>query len=135
MKLIYEKGELSLKDKFLSPRLIKEIIEKKFTIRVIDETANYIKFTIIRFGRLYGFPYVWPQASVELWINNETDKLVYKFFWPEYFTLIIPFILFPFAPIPIKFILLLPFAILFFGFLMFLDTKWVSKRFLKALKS
>ena len=93
MKLISEKGEVYSKDKFLSPRLVKEILEKKFTVRVLDQGPNYIKFRIIRFGRLYGFPFVWPQASVEVWINDETDKLVYKFFWPEYFALIIPFIL------------------------------------------
>ena len=93
MKLITEKGEVFLKDKFLSPRLIKEILEKKFTVRVIDEGPYYIKLRIIRFGRLYGFPFVWPQASVEFWVDNETDNLVYKFFWPEYFALIIPFIL------------------------------------------
>ena len=92
MKLIAETGEVFLKDKFLSPRLIKEILERKFTVRVVDEGPNYIKFRIIRFSRLYGFPFVWPQSSVEFWVNNETDSLVFKFFWPEYFALIIPFV-------------------------------------------
>lgn len=136
MKLISEKGEVYSKDKFLSPRLVKEILEKKFTVRVLDQGPNYIKFRIIRFGRLYGFPFVWPQASVEVWINDETDKLVYKFFWPEYFALIIPFILILFFGERLRdFILFFIFAIVFLGFLMFLDTKWVSSRVLKAFKT
>ena len=89
MKLLSEKGEVYLRDKFLAPRLIKDALGKNFNVRVIDEGPNYIKFRIIRFARLYGFPFIWPQASIEVWINNETDKLIYKFFSPEYLALII----------------------------------------------
>jgi len=136
MKLITEKGEVFLKDKFLSTRLIRETLEKKFTVRVLDEGPNYIKFRIIRFGRLYGFPFIWPQASIEVWFKNETDKLIYKFFWPEYLALIIPFILFLVVEESLRGIILFwVFALIFFGFIMFLDTRWVSRRVRKAFEN
>ena len=80
MKLLSEKGEVYLGDKFLSPRVVKDVLGKKFNVSVIDEGPNYIKFRIIRFARLYGFPFIWPQASIEVWIKNETDKLIYTSF-------------------------------------------------------
>jgi len=136
MKLLSEKGEIYLRDKFISPRLIKEVLRKTFNVGVIDEGPNYIKFRIIRLARLYGFPFIWPQASIEIWIKNENDKLIYKFFWPEYLALIIPFILLIVVEERLKdFILFFVFAFIFFGFLMFLDTRWVSRRVRKAFES
>lgn len=84
-------GEVYLPDKFLSPRLVKEALDKKFNVIIVEETPDYIKFKIIRFIRLYGAPFIWPQASIKVWIDNENDKLIFKFFWPEYLALIIPF--------------------------------------------
>jgi len=136
MKLLSEKGEISLRDKFISPRLIKDVLRKTFNVSVIDEGPNYIKFRIIRFARLYGFPFIWPQASIEIWIKNENDKLIYKFFWPEYLALIIPFILLIVVEERLRdFILFFVFVLIFFGFLMFLDTRWVSRRVRKAFES
>jgi len=80
MKLLSEKGEIYLRDKFIWPRLIKDVLRKTFNVSIIDEGPNYIKFRIIRLARLYGFPFIWPQASIEIWIKNENDKLIYKFF-------------------------------------------------------
>lgn len=94
MKLLYEKCEIYLGNEFLSSHVIRDALGKKFNISVVDERPNYIKFRIIRFARLYGFPFIWPQATIEVWIENENDKLGYGFFWPEYLALIIPFILF-----------------------------------------
>ena len=123
-------------DKFLSPRVVKDVLGKKFNVSVIDEGPNYIKFRIIRFARLYGFPFIWPQASIEVWIKNETDKLIYKFFWPEYLALIIPIILLFVVEERLRdFILFFVFALVFFYFLMFLDTRWVSRRVRKAFES
>ncbi len=124
MKLLFEKGEIHLGDKFLSVRLVKEILEKKFNVRVINERSNYIKLRIIRLARLYGFPFIWPQASIEIWIKNENGKLIYKFFWPEYLALLILFILLIVVEERFRdFILFFVFALIFFGFLMFLDTR------------
>jgi hypothetical protein len=136
MKLLSEKGEVYVGDKFLSPRLVKEALGKKFNVSVMDEGSNYVKLRIIRFARLYGFPIVWPQASIEVWIDNKTDKLIYEFFWPEYLALLIPFILIPFVQErPREFTLFLVPATLFFGLLMFLDTRWVSRRVRRAFES
>ena len=136
MKLFSEKGEVNLGNKFLSPRIVKDTLGTFFHVTVIDERSNYIKLRIIRFARLYGFPFIWPQASIEIWIKNENDKLIYEFFWPEYLTLIIPFILFFFIEERMKeFILFILFALIFFGFVIFLDTRWVVRRVRKAFES
>ena len=97
MKLISEKCEIHLEDKFLSPRIVKDALGKKFNVTVLDERSNYIKIRLIRLARLYGFPFIWPQASVKIWIRNEDEKLIYEFFWPEYLALVIPFILLMFV--------------------------------------
>ena len=136
MKLLSEICEINLGDKFLSPRIVKDTLGKHFNVTVIDERCNYIKLRIIRLARLYGFPFIWPQASIEVWIKNENDKLIYKFFWPEYLALIIPFVLLIAVERRIRdFILFFLLALIFFSFLMFLDTRWVSKRVRKAFES
>ncbi len=86
-----------MEDKFLSPRIVKDALGKKFNVTVLDERSNYIKIRLIRLARLYGFPFIWPQASVKIWIRNEDEKLIYEFFWPEYLALVIPFILLMFV--------------------------------------
>lgn len=124
MKLLNEKGEIYLKDKFVSPRLVKETLSKIFTIRVVDEKSSYIKLKIIQWARLYGFPFIWFQASIEIWIKNENDRIVYEFFWPEYLALITPFILIPlFENRAFKFIAVYILAFTFFGILIVLDTR------------
>ena len=136
MKLLSEKCEVTVGNKFLSPRIIKDTLEKHFNVKIVDERSNYIKLRIIRLARLYGFPFIWPQASIEVWIKNEKDKLIYKIFWPEYLSLIIPLILFIFIEEQVRdFILFFVFALIFFGFLMFLDTRWVSRKIRKAFES
>ena len=136
MKLLSEKCEANLGNKFLSPRIVKDSLAKHFNVSVIDERSSYIKLRIIRIARLYGFPFIWPQASIEIWIENENDKLIYKFFWPEYLALIIPFILLIVVEERLRdVILFFVFAIIFLGLLMFLDTRWVSKRVRKAFES
>ena len=136
MKLLYEKCEIAVGNKFLSPRIIKDTLEKHFNVKIVDERSNYIKLRIIRLARLYGFPFIWPQASIEVWIKNEKDKLIYEFFWPEYLALIIPLILFIFIEEQVRdFILFFVFALIFFGFLIFLDTRWVSRKIRKAFES
>lgn len=136
MKWLSERGEIYVGDEFLSPLLIKDALGKKFNVSILDERSKYVKLRIIRLARLYGFPFIWPQASVEIWINNKTHKLIYEFSWPEYFALFIPFVLIPFVKEhPREFTLFLVPAIAFFGFLMFLDTRWVSRRVRRAFES
>ena len=84
MKILNEKVELNLEGKFVSTRLVKETLEKFFNIRVVEETSSYIKLKIIRWARLYGFPFLWFQASIQIWLDRENDRIVYEFFWPEY---------------------------------------------------
>ena len=136
MKVLNEKGEVHLRDKFLSPRIIKEALEKNFNVKVIDEGPDQIKFGIIRFARIYGAPFLWPQATIEIWIENDNDKIIYEFFWPEYLTLIIPFILsIVVGESPREFMVFFVIIIIFFGCLVFLDTRWVSRKVLKTFKN
>lgn len=136
MKILNEKVELDLGDKFVSPRLVKETLEKFFNIRVVEERSSYIKLKIIRWARLHGFPFIWFQASIEVWLNRENDRIVYEFFWPEYWALIIPFALMPLIEKKVlEFVVFYIFAFLFFGMLIFLDTRWVARRVRKAFES
>jgi hypothetical protein len=136
MKILNEKVELGLGNEFVSPRLVKESLEKTFKIRVVEERSSYIKLKIIRWARLYGFPFIWFQASIEIWLNRENDKIVYEFYWPEYWALIIPFALIPLiekrVPEFVGFYIL---AFIFFGILIFLDTRWVARRVRKAFEN
>ena len=43
---------------------------------IVEETPDYIKFKIIRFIRLYGAPFIWPQASIKVWINAEEQRFL-----------------------------------------------------------
>jgi len=128
-------GEVYLLNKFLSARLLKEALDKKFNVLIVEETPAYIKFRIIRWIRLYGAPFIWPQASIRIWIDNKNDKLIFKFFWPEYLALIIPYSFFFILEQRIREVFpALVCALIFFTFLMFLDTKWVSRRVRKAFE-
>jgi len=82
------------------------------------------------------FPLFGPKPLLRYVINNKTHKLIYEFYWPEYFALLIPFVLISFVKEhPREFTLFLVSAIAFSGFLMFLDTRWVSRRVRRAFES
>ena len=125
-----------MEDKFLSTRIVKNALEKKFNVSVLNERSNYIKIRLIRLARLYGFPFIWPQASIEIWIRNEDDKLIYEFFWPEYLALVVPFILLMFFEERLReHIMFFVIALLFFGLFIYLDTRWAARRVRKAFES
>jgi hypothetical protein len=128
-------GEVYLPNKFLSARFVKEALDKKFNVLIVEETSDYIKLKIIRWIRLYGAPFIWPQASIRIWIDNEDDKLIFKFSCPEYLALIIPYSFFFIFEQRIREVFpVLGCALIFFSILMFLDTKWVSRRVRKAFE-
>ena len=136
MRILSEKREICLADKFLSPRIVKDALKNKFNIAVIEERTNYLKVRLIRLARLYGGPCIWPQATVEIWIKNQDDKLIYEFFWPEYFLLFSPFVILFFSEGQFwgRLLFLLA-ALLFFGTFIHLDTRWASRRLRKAFES
>jgi hypothetical protein len=136
MKIICEKCEIHLEDKFLSPRIIKEALKEKFNITILDERSNYLKIRLIRLARLYGAPFIWPQASVEVWIRNEEDRLIYEFFWPEYLAIGIPFAILIIIEERLReHIFPLAIALIFSGLFVYLDTRWAARRVRKAFES
>jgi hypothetical protein len=129
-------GEVILKDKFISVRLIVAALEKEFRLKVIEESPKSIKFKIVRFARIYGAPVIWPSASLSIVFDNENDTINYRFNWPEYYMLfpLLGVVLFVPGIKVIKedfpFLLL---AIIFWAGIIFLDTKYVSSKVRKTL--
>ena len=129
-------GEVILKDKFISVRLIVAALEKEFRLKVIEESPKFIKFKIVRFARIYGAPVIWPSASLSIVFDNENDTINYRFNWPEYYMLfpLLGVVLFVPGIKVIKedfpFLLL---AIIFWAGIIFLDTKYVSSKVRKTL--
>ena len=138
MKLFYEKGAIDFGDKYLSPRITTELLNNYLNISVVDQKSFYLKIGIIRFARLYGFPFIGPHPKVEIWIDNTCKKLRYKFYWPEYYYLILMAIMVVFTGIKTgaltEMLIFVPIALCFFGTLIFLDTRWVVSKFRKAVK-
>lgn len=128
-------GELTVKDKFVSVRLIQEALEGVFRIDVIEESPSSIKYKIVRFARIYGAPVIWPNASLAIMIDNKTDTIKYRFHWPDYYMLfLLPVVVLLSPGSLLKENFLLPFlAVLFWAGLIFLDTKYVSSKVRKAL--
>jgi hypothetical protein len=132
-------GELHFQGVFLSPRVVKEALEKKFRLITIEESSHHVRYKIIRFFRLYGGPAIFPQARIDITIrkNNSHSSLYWHFIWPEYYVFLVSFIIL-FAVVVldggIERIPFLIFAFIFTGFIVFADTKWVSRRVRKTFK-
>ena len=132
-------GELHFQGVFLSPRLVREALEKKFKLVTMEESAHHARYKIIRLFRLYGGPAIFPQAKIAITIhkNNSYSSLYWHFIWPEYYVLLVSF-LFLCAVVLVngQGIRFLPFVFLgcCWALLVFLDTKWVSRRVRKIFK-
>ena len=88
-KIIYKKffsgnGKINTKGSFLSPRLIRESLEKKFRIIPIYESPQIMKYKIVRFARLYGAPVINPSSQLTIVINKDMKEMTYSFIWPEW---------------------------------------------------
>jgi len=133
------RGELHFKEVFLSPRLIREALDNQFRLATLEETNTHLRYRIIRFLRLYGGPMIWPQAEIDITIRRNRDRytLYWHFFWPEYYLLLLWPVLFGIVAVVNEKhealpLFVLPVAVLFSGFLLFLDTMWVARRVRKA---
>jgi hypothetical protein len=126
-------SELHFEGVFLSPRIVKEALEKRFKLVTIEESAHHVQFKIVRLFRLYGGPAFFPQARVDITIHKKDSRssLCWYFVWPEYYVFLVSFIILFAMVILYDGIQRTPFLIfplIFFGFMVFLDTKWVSRR-------
>jgi len=133
-------GEIHFHDAFLSPRLVREALEKRFRLVPVQETSTHLRLKIIRIFRLYGGPMIWPQAQIDITLRKDDDAytLSWYFYWPEYYALLLWPVLFGLAALTEPrfqgFVSMLPAAILFSGFLFFLDTIWVARTARKAFQ-
>lgn len=141
-------GRIVLKEKFVSLRLVREALERKFTIRILEETPSRLRCKVVRFTRLYGAPVPFPNPSLEVTFKNDrAESLInYNVTIYDYYTLIIVALLSGilsarhwrneglmnairegslFAAV----------ALLFFGTFVFIDTRFLVCRIRKALSN
>ncbi len=136
-------GELQFDEAFLSPRIVREALEKRFRLVVIEETAHQLRGKIVRYARLYAAPVFWPHPTIRVLIHREglRCRLSWRFHWPDYYMLLlVPVLALFMAALPLHFMDASPVLIsglcfvFFFLLLIFLDTKWVSWRVRRTLE-
>jgi hypothetical protein len=88
-------GSVKFKDKFVSLRLVREALERKFAIRVLEETPSRLRCKVTRFTRLYAAPVPFPNPLLEVTFHNEQDgsTVNYKVTSYDYYMLAIGFLL------------------------------------------
>jgi hypothetical protein len=130
--LITSSGSLLLDHEFISVRLIKEAVQKKYRLIVLEESPTHMKCKIIRYARFYGAPMVFPNPSVQFVIKKqpEGNTLLIDYHWPDYYLLLVLTIA---AGIISQDLFYTTFILLLFGIAVFLDTKWVSTRIKKII--
>ncbi len=139
-QLINGSGELHFEGVSLSPRIMKEALDKRFKLVTIEESPHHVQYKIIRLFRLYGGPALLPQARIDITMpkDNSHSSLYWYFVWPEYYVFLVSYIIL-FAVVVvdrgIEGIPFFIFAFIFFSLIVFLDTKWVSGRVRKALET
>jgi hypothetical protein len=129
-------GEIALKGKFVSVRLLENALGKAFRLKVTEESPHFIKCKLVRFARIYGAPIIWPSARLAITIDNQTDVIRYKFYWPDYFlltTLVAAVLIFNGGYLPKDDFLFLLLGVPLWAGIIFLDTKYVSSRVRKTL--
>ncbi len=132
-------GELHFQDIFLSPRIVRAGLQRKFWLVTIEESPHHGRYKIIRLLRLYGGPAIFPQARIDITIRKQDGRssLYWYFVWPEYYVFLVSFIILFAVVVLDRGIEGIPFLILsliFFSLMVFLDTKWVSRRVRKVFE-
>ena len=132
-------GELHFQDTFLSPRIIREALQKKYWLVTIEESTHHGRYKIIRLLRLYGGPAIFPQARIDITIRKQNGRssLYWYFVWPEYWVFLVSFLIVCAAALTNS--QRIPLLALFlvgccFALIVFLDTSVVSTRVRKIFK-
>lgn len=145
VKFLSGNCKIDMQDSFVSPRIIREKIEKHFKLVEAEESTSGQKYKIVRFARLFGGPFVYPSATVNFCINKKENTVSCQFVWPEWYLLL--FSVFGFGVsvyhslnegANIRAALadgaeLAIFSCLFISFAVFLDTKYVARKIRKLL--
>jgi hypothetical protein len=139
-------GTIAFKDKFVSLRLVREALERKFTIRILEETPTGLRCKITRFTRLYAAPVPFPNPTLAVTFHNGPDGTTvnYKVTSYDYYMLAIGFLLTTILSViywpadhafhsikdePV----FMSVTLIFFVMLIILDTKFLVYRIRKAL--
>jgi hypothetical protein len=128
-------GVINIVEENISISLLKKEIEKRYRLRVIEESSTYLKCKILRVFTIWifsavgaGFPN--PTLTIKLDKKLNKDLLIINFLWSDYFyimllALFLGIISMSFIP-PI-------FILLFLGILAFVHSKYVSLKIWKVL--
>jgi hypothetical protein len=136
-------GELQFADTFLSPRVIREALAKRFRLVVLEETPHQLRCKLVRYGRLYGAPVLWPHPTLHALIRRAGPQstLSWHFHWPDYYMLFllpVPVLLMATSTRVLDVALILTGILWFAAFflvLTFLDTKWVAWRVRRSFEA
>jgi len=137
-------GEIDLKEAFASSRLVTEALKRSFRIRVIEESQSYVKCKIIRFARLYAFPVLFPNPTLDIaWRSGaESRVLTYCVTSYDYYVVALGALIFGISCSTFEHTLWeslkmelfgAAMVLFFFGGLVFVDTKYLVHRIRKAL--
>ena len=143
--LTKESGVIDLGTNFVSLRLIKDALERENKIKIIEETSSLIRCHVYRTKFNYGgTAFLCPTILLKIETHNHDTKIIYDFFWPDYY--ISSFVVLVFtigsiisiakAGVQYHVGILAIFFILVFciaGNVTFLETRHCSKRLRKAL--
>jgi hypothetical protein len=116
---------------------VKKALKSAFNVVIEEETTRELRGRIVRFARLYGFPVIWPGATIELWIDRNSEKIFYTFYWPDYYMLVGYFIVLPVFLFEVNLSwkeMLFFIPVILFNFLCInFDTRYVQSRVRKFL--
>ena len=137
-------GEIDLRKRRIQIQKIKLILRKYYKIVVTVETDNELKCILIRRYRYIGIPWIGPHSRIEVKLVREENsfKLQYNFFWPEYILFFIISVII--GVIEIKrlepeYILIamvnMSLAMFIFSVLLYIDTFFFSKKIHKLFSN
>lgn len=139
-------GRIVFKEQFVSLRLITEALERKFSIRIIEDSSNGFRCKVIRYARLYAAPMPFSNPALEVSFQNDKHEAVinYRITSYDYYLVIILALISGILSARIGItdgmigavrqgFLFSIFALLFFGILVLIDARFFAHRIRKAL--
>lgn len=137
-------GEIDLKGGFASTRLVTDTLKRTFRIRVLEESPSHVKCKIIRFARLYGFPVLFPNPTLDIaWASRAESRVInYCLTCYDYYVIASLAFVFGISCSTLEHTLWaalkmglfgVAMVLLIFGGLVFIDTKYLVHRIRKTL--
>lgn|SRR5574341_196320 len=85
--LLLGNGVVTLKNNYSSMSVIRGTLEKKYFIRVIEESTYHMKCKMMRSARLFGGPVLFPNPTltIDLRYTDQGATITYSFEWPDYY--------------------------------------------------